>query len=67
MKEYALYKGEECLHIGTAKEIAQAKNIKVSSVYFMTTKTYKRRTARSKNAMILIELDEEVDEDGTNI
>lgn len=68
MKEYALYKGEECLHIGTAKEIAQAKGIKVESVRFMRTPAYERRLNRrknSKNAMILFELEE--DDDGTNI
>lgn len=65
MKEYALYKGEECLHIGTAMEIAQAKNIKVTSVRFMRTPAYQRRLNRrknSKNAMILIEIEEDENE-----
>lgn len=59
MKEYALYKGEECLHIGTAKEIAQTKNIKVESVYYLNTPAYRRKLERRKfprDAMILVEL-----------
>lgn len=64
MKVYALYKGEECLHIGTAKEIAEAKSIKVESVYYMNTPAYKRRLAKRKNrnSMELVELGEDEEE-----
>ena len=34
MKEYALYKGEECLAIGTIKEIAKKMNVKERTIYF---------------------------------
>lgn len=63
--EYALYKGEECLFIGTAKQIAAEKNVKVETIYYLSTPAYQRRLAKrkkSKNSMILIRLDEE-DED----
>ena len=33
-KEYALYKGEECLAVGTIEEIAKQQNVKVETIMF---------------------------------
>lgn len=55
-KEYAMYKGEECLGIGTLKELAKRFNIKVKTMYFYTTPTYKRRVKKGKNRRVLIYL-----------
>lgn len=60
-REYALYKGEEILCIGTAKEIAERLGIKKDTVMFYGTQEYKRRVARRKesgNARILVRLDD---------
>lgn len=56
MKEYAIYKGEEILTIGTAREIAKQLKVKESTVYFWSTPAYKKRTR--KNAKIAIRLEE---------
>lgn len=67
MKEYALYKGEELLSIGTAKEIAEEMGIKVASVYFYQTPTHKKRLASSKNpdnARVLVRLDDDKEVEG---
>ena len=55
--EYALYKGEELLSIGTMEEIAIEVGVEVGTVYFYGTKSYKKRIKGSKNAKILIALD----------
>ncbi len=49
-KEYALYKGEELLRLGTLKEIAEAENVQVKTIQFYMTPTYKRRIGKRKNA-----------------
>ena len=56
MKEYALYKGEECLAIGTIKEIAKKMNVKERTIYFYTMPTYKKRCKKSKNRRELIKV-----------
>lgn len=54
MKEYALYKGEELLAMGTKREIAEQLGISVNSVSYYGTPVYARRT--SDNGRRLIEL-----------
>lgn len=57
MKEYALYKGEECLAIGTIKEIADKMKVKKRTIIFYRTPTYQKRVKASKNRRELITLD----------
>lgn len=65
MKEYAVYKGDELLAVGTVKEIAKELNVQVSSVYFWSSKVNKRRnqtrTANRKVAYLINFEDEEGD------
>ena len=49
-REFALYKGEELLRIGTLKEIAESENVKLETIQFYMKPTYKRRIAKRKNA-----------------
>lgn len=56
-KEYALYKGEECISIGTIYEIAKETNVKVETIRFYKTPTYKKRCKKGKNRRVLVELD----------
>lgn len=49
-KEYALYKGEELLRIGTLEEIAEAENVQIKTIQFYMTPTYKKRIEKRKNA-----------------
>lgn len=54
-KEYALYKGEKCLAIGTIKEIAEQMNVKYKTIYFYTMPAYKRR-CKSNNCLAMVKL-----------
>lgn len=56
MKEYALYKGEECLGIGTLKELSIKFKIKKRTLLFYKTPSYLKRRKNSKNYRILIDL-----------
>lgn len=58
-KEYALYKGDTCLAIGTLKEIAISRKVKYRTIYFYNTPTYKKRCKNSKKRIELVCLDEE--------
>lgn len=60
-KEYALYKGDECLSIGTIKEIAEQMKVKNRTIRFYLTPTYKNRGLgiKSNNRRILVELESE--------
>ena len=65
MKEYALYKGEQILSIGSIKEIAIDQSIKTSTVRFYGCSAYLKRVAARKKSnkyKILISLDDEEDD-----
>lgn len=53
-KEYALYKGEEIIAMGTKKEIAEQLGVSASTVGYYGTPVYARRT--SENGRRLVEL-----------
>jgi len=57
-KEYALYKGEELLHIGTIEEIAKAENVKPETIAFYKRPSYIKRRKTGKNYRELVSLDE---------
>lgn len=61
LNEYALYKGEELLEVGTIKEILERVNIKETTLRYYGTATYKRRIEGKKNRAILIKLEDEDD------
>lgn len=59
-KEFALYKGEEVLAIGTLEEISLKLNISIRTVQFYGRKCYKKRlkkeTKNCRSARILVSL-----------
>ena len=57
--EYAMYKGEELLTIGTAKEICKEMGISIKTFYFYRTKHYKNivKNSRLKNRRVIVKLD----------
>lgn len=58
---YALYKGEECLGIGTIYQLSEKFNVKLETIKFYGTNAYKRKLEKrknSRNAKILVNLDE---------
>ena len=57
--EYALYKGDEFIAIGTAQELAKLMNVKVETITFWSTPTYHKRIKNHNVATIVIKMEEE--------
>ena len=53
-KEFALYKGEELLAMGTKREIAKQLGVSASTIGYYGTPVYARRT--SENGRRLVEI-----------
>ena len=62
---YAMYKGEECLAIGTSDEICEKMGIKKSWFHFMRTKTYAKRAKdlNWKNYRTIVRIDKDDEEE----
>ena len=60
LKEFAVYKGDTFLFIGTAKECANRLAIKEDSFRFYLTPTYQKRLEKrnSKNHIVVVDLDD---------
>ena len=59
---YALYKGKECLAIGTIPELANKLGVQLRTIQYYGTEAYKRKSKKRKNARsakILIRVEEE--------
>jgi hypothetical protein len=61
--EYAVYKGDELLMIGTLPQIAEKRKVKVASLLWMLSPTYRRRCEKKRDnkRTILVNLDEELE------
>lgn len=53
MKEYALYKGDELLDVGTLKYLAKKFNVKTKTLLFYQTPTQKKRTSENKGRRLV--------------
>ncbi len=66
MREYALYKGDDILAIGTVEEIAKEMGIKPATVRYYNSQAYRRRLEKQKrtenSVRIAVPLDDEEDE-----
>lgn len=60
MKEYALYKGDKLLIIGTIDEITKNQNVQKKTIYFYHSKAYLKRRKKSHigNYKTLISLED---------
>ena len=58
MSEYALYKGESMLTMGTLKEIADEMGVKKDTITYYGTPTYAKRGGKGENRRILIKLED---------
>ncbi len=58
---YAMYKKEECLAIGTAKEICEQMGISYKTFQFYRTSHYKDivKNSRLKNRRVIIRIDKD--------
>ncbi|WP_026572484.1 hypothetical protein [Bacillus sp. UNC438CL73TsuS30] len=64
-KEYAVYKGDELLVIGTARECAEALGVQRETIIYYMSAAYQRRLSKrkdTKNALVTVPLDDEDDE-----
>lgn len=53
MKEYALYKGEDLLDIGTLEYLSKKFKIKIKTLLFYQTPTQKKRTSEDKGRRLV--------------
>ena len=58
--EYALYKGDELLAIGTVKEIADQIGVTKKTAFHYGTPTYQKRTSDNARRLVRLEKWEEV-------
>lgn len=49
VKEYAVYKGDNLLAIGTAEECSKILNVMAETIYYYASEAYKRKLAKRKN------------------
>ncbi|MBC1850226.1 hypothetical protein HCA21_11545 [Listeria seeligeri] len=59
MTEYALYKGDELLLIGTLTELAEFRNVTRDTILFYMSSSYKKHVGDNGLCVIKIEDDEE--------
>ena len=52
-KEYALYKGDKLLAIGTKKEIAKQLGVKPSTIGYYSRQSYAKRTSEEKGRRLI--------------
>lgn len=52
-KEFALYKGEELIAMGTKKEIAKQLGVSASTIGYYGTPVYARRTSDTKGRRLV--------------
>ncbi len=53
MKEYALYKGDELLDIGTLKYLSVKFKVKIRTLLFYQTPSQKKRTSENKGRRLV--------------
>lgn len=62
-KEYIAYKGDRPLGTGTVKELADKLGYSYSGMQFKTSPSANKRSKGSDKAVLLYEIEEEVEED----
>ena len=56
-QEYALYKGDEFIDLGTIPEIAKREGVKPKTIYYYKTPAYKKKFKDDTNRKVLIRLE----------
>lgn len=57
VKIYAMYKGDKCLATGTLIQLSKALDIKIQTLYFYLSPTYRERFKKGKNRRELIRIE----------
>ena len=55
-KKYALYKGDKYLYSGSLLQLSIKRNVKLKTIQFYLTPSYKKRLQNSKNRIELVEI-----------
>lgn len=58
--EYALYKGEELLGIGTAEELAEQLGVAPKTIHFYASPAYHKRTTERARRLVLLGIADEI-------
>jgi hypothetical protein len=58
-KEYALYKGDTFVDLGTRKYLAELLGVTEKTIYFYTTPTYKKRGRENDNRYVVIKIEDD--------
>lgn len=53
-RNYALYRGDELLDVGTLREIAERQGVKEQTVYYYSTPSYRRRCDGSEDRLLAV-------------
>lgn len=56
-QEYALYKGNEFIDLGTIPEIAKREGVKPKTIFYYKTPAYKKKFKDDTNRKVLIRID----------
>lgn len=57
--EYALYRGDEFLDLGTVKYLAEKLNIQEGTIRLFATPSYRKKTEKSESPMIVIRIEDD--------
>lgn len=64
-REYALYKGDCFIMIGTQKELAERLGVKTGTIQFYKSPTYAKRVSE-QNRYVIVDLGKECDDRNEN-
>lgn len=56
-KVYAMYKGDECLAIGTVIQLSKQLGVSIQTIRFYLTPSYKKRVKKGNNRRELIKVE----------
>lgn len=56
---YALYRGDDLLGIGTAKELAEAQGVRPETIKFYATPVYQKRANGSPRRLAAVKIEKE--------
>lgn len=62
MKEYALYRGDEFITLGTREYLAEYLGVKPETITFWATPTHRKRIKNEDKCLIVIKIEDD-DED----
>ena len=59
LREYAVYRGDELICVGTAKECAEELGVKVNTIYWMSNPAYHKRAKENWTIVTRLEDDDD--------